>query len=94
MRILIWQSYGKANAMAFEVDEHVHKIIRAVMAAMDGWGMDDDIEEMYKAAYEALNAKNRVIMYQVERVIMDFVAPHIGTHETFEYFSFSNLDLT
>ena len=86
MRVLVWQSWGSIGVFKAETPPEFTKIIKRLGAEMGGWGEDEALATLEDQLGRANSQK------QGEAAIVEFVAPHLGTHETFEFFQFQNIE--
>lgn len=86
MRVLVWQQYGDSKVYAADVPEHFEKIRDDLTANMKDWDEDVNINRMTKVVEtQGINNMTR------ERAVLALVRPHIGQHEVFEYFAFTDI---
>ena len=88
MRVLVWQSYGMVRVYMADTPIQFFKIHERLKDAMKGWGKSE--EDELKQLYDRMGASTNQI--RCENLFKKFVAPHIGTHETFETFEFLDVE--
>lgn len=86
MRVLAWKMYGDVKIFSADTSSEFNAIAQFLANEMGSWGEDEKIDEMMSiVAHHGSDSRMR------ERAIMSLVRPHIGTHEEFEYFGFTNV---
>jgi hypothetical protein len=86
MRVLVWESYGNVHVFAADTPMHFFKIHERLVRAMEGWGEDQGLKDLFERMGTVKSQK------QCEREFQGFVSRHVRTHETFETFEFTELE--
>ena len=88
MNVLAWKQYGTVNVLAAETPKHFFKIHEELVRAMNGWGENTSLDQLFEEIGVAINREKCQWLFQ------KFVRPHIGQHETFESFDFTQVQNT
>ena len=85
MNVLVWQQYGMISVYAAETPLQFLRIYDEVKAAMDGWGEEQMLAELYdKMGAVSSRAKCEILFKRaIQRLI--------GTHDLFEAFEFTTI---
>jgi hypothetical protein len=87
MHLLIWQRYGEAVTFLAETPTQLFHIAETLRKAVEGWGLQREINELYNQCGRTRSVE------RVRQLLMNFASPHIGTHEAFEQFKFTELQM-
>lgn len=85
MQVLVWISYGAATVVKAESPMDFEKIRLSLTKELQDWGVKEELGKLFEDLGTCLNPAD------AKRAVMKFVEPHLGTHETFEHFSFAQV---
>ena len=95
MRVLVWQSYGEIDVYDISTIEQILAISQDVISCLDGWGVEEQIQEHKDEVKEELD---KTIVLENATVIniyksIKFLLSNVGAsdHEAFEKFQMKEL---